>query len=244
MKRVKLLLSALILVAALAAFTFHQQQDTIDVISYTVDPQKDNLQFYWKNDNGEILKSIKKLKAYVESKGSTLLFATNGGMYKEDRSPLGLFIQNGKTVTPLNKAKGQGNFYMQPNGVFYITNDNEAVICKTEDFINNGNIKFATQSGPMIIVNNQIHPSFIKGSKNLNIRNGVGILPNKKIIFAMSEKEVNFFDFALYFQNLGCENALYLDGFVSRSYLLEKKWLQTDGEFGVMIGVTEKNEVK
>ena len=93
----------------------------------------------------------------------------------------------------------------------------------------------------MLLVNSQIHPSFIKGSKNLNIRNGVGILPNNKIIFAMSEQEVNLFDFALYFQKLGCVNALYLDGFVSRTYLPSKKVLHTDGNFGVMIGVSEKN---
>ncbi len=245
MKHSKLLfLSAILICTVFVAFTFQKNEDGMDVISYTVDLKKDSIQFYWKNDNGEILNSIKKLKSFVESKGATLLFATNGGMYKEDRSPLGLFIQNSKTLAPLNKAKGQGNFYMQPNGVFYITNDNEAAICRTTDFVYTEKIKYATQSGPMLITNNQIHPSFIKGSKNLNIRNGVGILPNKKIIFVMSKKEVNFFDFALYFQNLGCENALYLDGYVSRMYLLEEKWLQTDGEFGVMIGVIQKNQVK
>jgi uncharacterized protein YigE (DUF2233 family) len=29
---------------------------------------------------------------------------------------------------------------------------------------------------------------------------------------------------------------LYLDGFVSRMYLPAENWLQTDGDFGVMIG--------
>lgn len=37
----------------------------------------------------------------------------------------------------------------------------------------------------------------------------------------------------------GCKNALYLDGFVSRTYLPEKNWSQLDGNFGVIIGVTE-----
>jgi uncharacterized protein YigE (DUF2233 family) len=82
----------------------------------------------------------------------------------------------------------------------------------------------------------------VKGSTNLNIRNGVGILPNNNIVFAMSKKEINFYDFAAYFQKLGCKNALYLDGFVSRTYLPEKHWLQEDGNFGVMIGVIEKNK--
>ncbi|HXB14083.1 MAG TPA: phosphodiester glycosidase family protein, partial [Bacteroidia bacterium] len=78
------------------------------------------------------------------------------------------------------------------------------------------------------------------GSKNLNIRNGVGILPDGKVVFAMSKSEINFYDFAEYFKNLGCRNALYLDGFVSRAYLPEQNWIQTDGDFGVLIGITEK----
>jgi uncharacterized protein YigE (DUF2233 family) len=55
----------------------------------------------------------------------------------------------------------------------------------------------------------------------------------------MSKKEVNLYEFAKYFKDAGCKNALYLDGFVSRTYLPEKDWIQIDGNFGVIIGVTE-----
>ena len=92
----------------------------------------------------------------------------------------------------------------------------------------------------MLVINGKIHPDFKQGSSNLNARNGVGIISDNKVIFAISEKEVNFYDFALFFQEQGCKNALYLDGFVSRTYLPEKKWIQTDGNFGVIIGVTER----
>jgi len=90
----------------------------------------------------------------------------------------------------------------------------------------------------MLVIDGQIHSAFKEGSTNLNIRNGVGILPNNKMIFAMSKKEVNFYDFANYFKNLGCKNALYLDGLISRTYLPAQNWTQTDGNFGVLIGVT------
>jgi uncharacterized protein YigE (DUF2233 family) len=56
----------------------------------------------------------------------------------------------------------------------------------------------------------------------------------------MSKKAINFYDFAKHFQELGCRNALYLDGFVSRAYLPEQNWIQTTGDLGVIIGVTEK----
>jgi uncharacterized protein YigE (DUF2233 family) len=92
----------------------------------------------------------------------------------------------------------------------------------------------------MLVIDGKIHPAFKQGSANLNIRNAVGILPDGKIVFAMSKTQINFYDFAMYFKELGCENALFLDGFVSRTYLPEENWVQTDGNFGVMIGVTKK----
>ena len=164
----------------------------------------------------------------------------NAGMYKQDYSPLGLFIDDHKTKAALNRKSGEGNFYLKPNGVFYITTDNSPAICNTTKFIDNGKIKYATQSGPMLVIDGKIHPAFKEGSTNLNIRNGVGILPDNRIVFAMSKKEINLYDFAIYFKNMACKNALYLDGFVSRTYLPEQNWIQTDGDFGVIIGVTTK----
>ncbi|MCS3799668.1 phosphodiester glycosidase family protein [Niastella sp. OAS944] len=139
----------------------------------------------------------------------------------------------------MNTARGSGNFYLQPNGVFYITTDNKAVICKTSDFKKSSKTKYATQSGPLLIVDGAINSVFTKGSSNTNVRNGVGILPNGEVVFAMSKDNVNFYDFAKYFQDMGCKYALYLDGFVSRTYCPEKNWTQTDGDFGVIIGVTK-----
>jgi uncharacterized protein YigE (DUF2233 family) len=55
----------------------------------------------------------------------------------------------------------------------------------------------------------------------------------------MSKKEINFYNFAYQFKELGCTKALYLDGFVSRSYYPKENWIQKDGDFGVMIGITE-----
>lgn len=163
----------------------------------------------------------------------------NGGMYKEDNSPLGLYIQEGKMINKINKKKGTGNFYLEPNGILYITKNKTANICTTEKFTYNNTIKYATQSGPMLLVDGTINTAFKKGSANTNIRNGVGLLAGNTLLFAMSKKEVTLYDFANYFKQAGCSNALYLDGFVSRTYLPEKKWIQTDGNFGVLIGSVE-----
>lgn len=161
----------------------------------------------------------------------------NGGMYRPDHSPQGLYIEKGAILKSIDTSSGKGNFYMKPNGIFYITKEKTAGISETSAFKFSSTIQYATQSGPMLVINGNIHTSFKQGSANLNIRNGVGILPNGKILFAMSKEEINFYDFALFFKEKGCREALYLDGFVSRMYLPEKNWIQTDGGFGVMIGV-------
>ncbi len=160
----------------------------------------------------------------------------NAGMYKKDLSPLGLFIENGKEKNSLNRKKdAYGNFYMQPNGVFVITNDQKGIVCKTEDF-QNQNVKYATQSGPMLLIEGGINSKFRKPSENINIRNGVGILPNGNVLFAMSKEKINLYNFADFFKSRGCKNALYLDGFVSKTYLPKKDYGQLGGNFGVIIG--------
>ncbi len=169
------------------------------------------------------------------------MFAMNGGMFRADRSPVGLFIQQQMTRMSLDTSSGSGNFYMKPNGVLYITTENKAGICSTPDLGNYDRIKFATQSGPMLLINGNFHPAFKKGSANVNIRNGVGILPDGRLVFAMSKGPINFYDLADYFKNQGCRDALYLDGFVSRTYIPEKNWIQTDGDFGVIIGVSQRD---
>jgi uncharacterized protein YigE (DUF2233 family) len=207
-------------------------------ISYTADLHKQQVKLYWKDSSGQNFGSLKNLKSWLEKKHLALEFAMNGGMYKKDHSPQGLYIENQITLSPVDTANGNGNFYLKPNGIFYITAKDVPVICPTQAFSNDGKIKYATQSGPMLVFNGKIHPALQQGSANLNIRNGVGILPDGRVVFAMSKKEVNFYDFATYFKSLGCKNALYLDGFVSRMYLPAENWKQLDGDFGVIIGVT------
>jgi uncharacterized protein YigE (DUF2233 family) len=237
-KSIIALFTLLIPLVTVASFLLISGRGSNDeIISSIVDPKKQDVEFYWKNDSGEIIGSIQRLKNYLIRQHKNLVFAMNGGMFKADNSPLGLFIQQQKIIVPLNTSSGNGNFYLLPNGVFYITMHNQAGICRSIDFTNTGEIKFATQSGPMLLVNGQLHPSFKPGSSNLNIRNAVGLLPGNKLLFAMSKAPINFYDFATFFKDQGCSNALYLDGFVSKTYLPEKKWEQTDGNFGVIIGL-------
>ncbi|MFN8281835.1 MAG: phosphodiester glycosidase family protein [Chitinophagales bacterium] len=237
----RILFSIIAVASCILFFAFSTTTSSnADFITYEVDLQKQDLKLYWKDENNVAFKSILNLKNHLEKKQKKLLFAMNAGMYKPDYSPQGLFIQEQKTLQSIDTNSASGNFYWKPNGVFYVTTNHKAMVCKTENFKSITTVKYATQSGPMLVIDGNIHPEFKQGSTKLNIRNGVGILPNGNPVFVMSKQEINFYDFANYFKTLGCKNALYLDGFVSRTYLPEKNWIQTDGNFGVIIGVCKK----
>jgi len=243
MKKTKLFFFITLFLGVISFHCLAQKKELIDksrIIHYVVDPTQQILHFYLKDPNGNNFGSIKNLKNSLEKENIQLLFAMNGGMYLKDGSPQGLYIDHGNIKTPLDKKeKGYGNFYMQPNGVFYITSNNIAAVCTTSNLNHSSSIKYATQSGPMLVIDGKLHPNFRNGSTNLHIRNGVGILPNGQLLFAMSKERINFYDFASFFKQQGCKNALYLDGFVSRTYLPSKNWSQLDGDFGVIIGVSK-----
>ncbi len=222
------------------SFAFINSDINKNILTHEVNLKKANLQFYSTKKNGRPFKNFKNLQKYLRKKSEKLVFAMNGGIYKPNWSPKGLYIENGKVESKIDTiTKGYGNFYLQPNGIFYITYDNEGFVCATNKF-KNENVKFATQSGPLLVIDNQINNKFIKGSKNLHIRNGVGILPNGNVLFAMSLKPISFYDFANFFKSSGCKNALYLDGFVSKTYLPAKGFNNLGGNFGIIIAQTEK----
>jgi len=232
-KSLALLFIIAVVITGLFSFCTHPEDNRF--VSYTVNPNQ--IALYYKNNAGNRYGSLGNLKSALAKKGKILLFAMNGGMYKPNHSPQGLYIENHKEISPVDTTSGTGNFYLKPNGVFYIDSNTKPHITTTPDFKATG-VKCATQSGPMLVTDGAIHPAFKEGSPNVQVRNGVGVLPNGKVIFAMSKEKINFYDFARYFKNLGCKNALYLDGFVSRMYCPEKGITQTDGDFGVIVGAT------
>lgn len=209
---------------------------------YVVDLKSSDLQFFWKDKNRPIL-SLKNLDQIVGEGQKTLVFATNAGMYLKDHSPQGLFVQHGKTLVQADRKKEEyGNFYMQPNGIFLIDSNNVARVITTDQYDQNTKgIKFATQSGPMVLINKEVNQKFKQNSDNLNIRSGVGLIDSTHVVFVISNQPVNFYDFATLFkEKFNCTNALYLDGAISEMYLPELGRFQDGGNFGAIIGIIKK----
>jgi uncharacterized protein YigE (DUF2233 family) len=217
-------------------------------IAFETNTTEHEIKMYWKDDNDSIIGSLGKLKEYTDSQGDSLLYACNGGMYMANQAPLGWFIQNKKQVKPANTKTGKGNFYIKPKGIFYILKNSTPIVQAIEngDELNGfaHQVTHLTQSGPMLVHDGKINEIFTQNSLNINVRNGVGILPNGNAIFAMSTYPLCFYDFAKYFVDKGCKEALYLDGFVSRTYCPSADYMQTDGAFGVMIGVVKRKKTK
>ena len=150
--------------------------------------------------------------------GQALTFAMNAGMYHADRTPVGLYIEGGVERAPIITSDGPGNFGLLPNGVFCI-GATFAVIEARAFAANPPTCRFATQSGPMLVIDGVLHPRFLPGSDSFNIRNGVGVTPDGTAVFAISDSRVNFHAFARLFRDaLGTPNALFLDGSISRLY--------------------------
>lgn len=184
-----------------------------------------------------------RIKDIIETEGKeNILFITNAGMFTEDKKALGYLSSENIKISDINlQDSNYGNFFLKPNGVFYII-DQIAYIKESGDFkeeiINNDIIPYlATQSGPLLLKNGTIHSAFNKDSDNKYIRNGVGVINKTSyIVFVISNNPVNFYDFSIFFKNfLDCNNALYLDGNISIMYIPALNRQQKRGNFGPVI---------
>jgi Predicted periplasmic protein len=92
---------------------------SLQVQSYEVDRQQENITLRWKKPDGKAWGSLYSLLADINGNGQVLM-AMNGGIYGKDYAPLGLYIEKGKKLAPVNRASGGGNFFIRPGGVFYL----------------------------------------------------------------------------------------------------------------------------
>ncbi|WP_223631891.1 phosphodiester glycosidase family protein [Rhodobacter sp. TJ_12] len=192
----------------------------------------DDVRVWLRDGAGGILGTIPRVKATL-APGERLVFAMNAGMYAPDRSPAGLYIENGQELHRIITNEGPGNFGMLPNGVFCIS-DRFAVVESRAFAANPPGCRYATQSGPMLVIDGALHPRFLPDSDSTYIRNGVGVSGDGLTAwFVIADKPVNFHRFARFFRDeLGAPNALYLDGSISRLFVPA----QGRADFGLPMG--------
>ena len=178
-----------------------------------VDLRRHTVRLYWNRPDGTPYAYLSALPRDLENGRGRLLFATNAGMFDSKLKPVGLYVEEGQELVHANTKSGKGNFYMKPNGIFYISAGN-AAIAETQAFIKQrSQVDLATQSGPMLVTDGRLHPRFNRASTSLKLRSGVGVRADGKVIFAISQEAVSFDSFARLFRDdVKCPNALFLDG--------------------------------
>ncbi|WP_341368994.1 phosphodiester glycosidase family protein [Yoonia sp. BS5-3] len=203
----------------------------------TVDAVSETLRLFHRDAQGEVLGSFRAINADLDDK--QLLFAMNAGMYHEDRSPVGHYVENGVETMHVIPNAGPGNFGLLPNGVFCI-NDDSAQVYETRAFIDQAPAcRDATQSGPMLVIDGALHPRFLPDSTSRFIRNGVGTnADGTQAVFAISNERVSFHEFGRLFRDyLQLPNALYFDGKVSRLHAPALGRSDVGFQLGPIVGV-------
>lgn len=192
--------------------------------SYTlceVDPAQEDLRLFLTDpDSGTPFGSFENVSRHLARQNQRLGFAMNAGMYHSDRSPVGHYVEDGTTRAPVISREGPGNFGLLPNGIFCVEKSRARVI-ETRRFLRESpTCRYASQSGPMLVIDGRLHPRFLKNSDSRYIRNGVGVSSDgTKLWFAISRAPVNFHTFGSFFRDgLKARQALYFDGNISRLY--------------------------
>ncbi len=205
-----------------------------------VNVRQEHLQMFLRDEAGQPFKRFGSLATFLQRANQNLVFAMNAGMFHPGFAPVGLCVVDGQTLMPLNIAPGIGNFFLKPNGVFCVSANGARVMESSEYSRFQEKATLATQSGPLLVSGGKIHPAFHPESTSRLFRNGVGVPDPDTAIFAISEDQVNLYEFAIFFRDtMHCPDALFLDGSVSSLYApaLKRNDFRTD--LGPMIGVIE-----
>lgn len=196
--------------------TYHEFPFTVVRINL----DRESLGLYWKGADGKPYQNFHGLRDALQAQGQTVVLATNAGIYAENRSPLGLHVENKVELRPLNHHKGsESNFALKPNGVFFI-DDAGAKMLTTEAYeAQQPTPVLAVQSGPLLVIDGALHPKFKAESISFHVRNGIGVISPKEVVIVLANWPVNLYTFASFFSEvLKCANALYLDGTLSGLY--------------------------
>jgi len=101
--------------ATAASPCVERSYQSVSYVICTVDLRAYLVRLFWKDQRQQAYAGFDHLPRRVED--GPIVFAMNAGMHEEDLSPVGLYVENGKTLKPANRKNGSGNFYLKPNGV-------------------------------------------------------------------------------------------------------------------------------
>ena len=187
--------------------------------------------------------NYRSLSAFAGARDAeTVAFAMNAGMFDDEGDPIGYYVEDSERLKTLNTQDGEGNFHLDPNGVFFGSGETWE-IRTTEDFLANVSDRpeFGTQSGPMLLIDGKLHPEISTDGESRLVRNGVGIDGQGRAHFVISNAPISFGKLARFYRDeLSVSDALYLDGNVSALWNPATGRLDTGAAIGPLIVVEKK----
>ena len=201
-----------------------------------------DIRFVWRDETGNPYGQLQAGREALEDRGERVVVITNGGIHRPGLIPSGLYVEDGAELTPLNQGSGSGNFFLQPNGVFWI-GDGVAGVDTTEEYAAGAGgrmVHAAVQSGPMLVIDSVINPAFSESSTSTHRRNAVGVDAEGRVLLIMAERAVTLWAMADRCRELGAVAALYLDGTLSRlEYAVDGKSIFPNLPVATMIAVVD-----
>jgi len=201
--------------------------------------QESALRLWDEGADGQPVRNFDRARARL-APGEVLGFAMNAGMYHADLRAVGLLVIDGTERASIVTAGGGGNFGLLPNGVFCTGGARPFAVIESRAFAKAApDCRLATQSGPMLVIDGELHPRFLPRSDSRYVRNGVGVSRDGTTAwFAISDKPVTFHEFGRFFRDgLQARDALYFDGSVSRLFAPELGRADWGRSLGPIIGV-------
>lgn len=201
------------------------------------DPARVRVQAYWKDENGRAIGGLQRLEGWLRGRGEGMIAGMNGGIFHTDGTPAGLLVSEGAVQDPLNEHAAaptpaeRGNFYVQPNGVFFATREGALHVTTTagaRPFL--GRMAAATQSGPLLLQGGRLTPAFRSADtlsawtgtaaqrareipRSAPTRNAVCIGRDGLLYLVLTQGPVRGDPFARFLRDrLRCRDALFLDG--------------------------------
>jgi len=174
-----------------------------------------NIKIVWKDSNAIPYMLFKNVqKAYPNA-----TFMINGGKSTKSHHPIGLYVENGKRLSPIKTIQNPKiSTAVEPSGVFVI-NKGKAYISNSMNQGHYNKVDYAIQSEPILIWNGKLNRKLPRGK--IQMRNGVGIKKDGMVYFACLK--MDYREFAQHFLDQGCISALQLDDEQSEIWQKEAK---------------------
>lgn len=208
----------------------------------TFDTRRHELRLMSEDRDGNYLRTFDALQSELGRDARRVRFAMNAGMFDDLGAPIGLYVENTQQKHRIILNDGPGNFHMKPNGVFWQGSDGALHVDVSDDYAATENTpRWATQSGPMLLIDGELHPQFQNDGPSRYVRNGVGVRDAHTAYFVISSGVVSFGRFARFFRDeLEVQDALFFDGSVSSLWAPDMERQDDNAALGPLVVVLDR----